>query len=404
MTDVFIGRQPVLDRDLAVWGYELLFRSGQDNRAHFSDAGQATSQVILNALVEFGLERVVGDSMALINLPRDFLIAEHTDLLPPAQVVLEVLEDVVIDDDLLGGVRRLRETGYTIALDDFAFEPRWAPLVELADVIKVEVPAISPQMRAQLGPRIGELRRRGVRLLAEKVETQEEFEAYRKLGFDYFQGYFFSRPKLMQGSRIPGSRLQTLRLVTQLNQDDVDLARLESLVSASVDLSYKIMRLLNSSRFALRRKVESVHQAIVLLGTRQLRSLATMVALSGIDDKPSELVMLSLVRARLCEQLSRLEGSQGADGAFTVGMLSTLDALLDRPIEELLAELPLADDVRAALLERTGPAGLCLEAALACEQADTGRLAALGLDPARVAELYVESLDWARDTLATLDG
>jgi EAL and modified HD-GYP domain-containing signal transduction protein len=403
MADVFIGRQPVLDAKQRVWGYELLFRSSAENRASFSDAQAATSQVILNALVEFGLQQVIGTGRGLVNLPREFLLSDHTDLLPPSQIVLEILEDVEIDDELIAGVKRLRDLGYSIALDDYTFEPRWAPLIELADIIKVEVPAISPDELQNLGERINELKIRGITLLAEKVETKEEFDAYRKLGFDLFQGYFFSKPNVIQGSRIPGSRMQVLRLVAELNKEDPDLSDLEVHIAANVDLSYKIMRLLNSARYSLPRQIDSIKQAVVMLGTQQLRTLATMVAISGIDDKPSELVMMSLVRGRMCELLASRERSAAASSAFTVGMLSTLDALLDRPLEEVLGELPLVDEVRSALLEREGLLGQYLNWAIGCETADWSVVDSIAIDTGELATLYIDSMEWARNTLSDVN-
>lgn len=402
MAAVFIGRQPVLDTNLHVWGYELLFRSGTDNQARFGDAGEATSQVIINALFDIGLERLVGDAMALVNLPRDFLVQEHADLLPSARVVLEVLEDVDIDDALCVGVRRLWNAGYTIALDDFAFEPRWEPLLDLAGIIKVEVPLIDPREHARLKPKIAELKQRGVLMLAEKVESEEEFEAYRDLGFDLFQGYFFARPKLVKGSRLPGNRLQTLRLLAELNNDELDTSQVASMVAPNVDLSVKLLRLLNSSRYAFLNTIDSVHQAVRLVGIRQLRALATIVVMTGIDDKPHELIALSLVRARMCECLAKEKGTVVESVAFTVGMLSTLDALLDRPLGELLDELPLTDEVRTALLEGAGPAGQYLQWAIACERMDSDVLDTIDMGPSELGRLYVECMSWARDTLGGL--
>ena len=402
MAELFIGRQPVFDSDQNVWGYELLFRSSTENNASFENAQAATSQVILNALLEFGLERVVGDARALVNLPKDFLLGQQADLLPPHQVVLEILEDVEVDEDVVNGARRLREMGYTIALDDFAFEPRWEPLMDMADLIKVEVPAIPPDKLESLRRQFRTLKERGVRLLAEKVETHEQFDAYKTLGFDYFQGYFFSRPNVMQSSRIPTSRTQILRLLSELNRADVEVKSLEALVKTNVDLSYKLLRFVNSARYALAREVVSVRDALVLVGTRQMRVLAGMVAMSGVDDKPTELVELSLFRAKLCERLAVVSGHENPEMAFTVGMLSTLDALLDRPLAEVVSELPLTEQMREALLDREGECGRILTWTIAFEQANWGELDDSGLAASDISPLYLESLTWARETLEEL--
>ena len=275
-------------------------------------------------------------------------------------------------------------------------------MIEMADLIKVEVPAIAPEVRDSLRQRFKELKRRGTRLLAEKVETHEEFEAYKALGFGLFQGYFFSRPNVMQSSRIPGNRTQVLQLLSELNREDVQIEGLERLIRTNVDLSYKILRFVNSARYSLAREIGSVRDALVLIGLKQLRTLASMVALSGIDDKPSELVELSLIRARMCEQLSEHEGATCADAAFTVGMLSTLDALLDRPLEAVMADLPLAPDISAALLRKEGILGKYLSLTLACENADGPALADTGLSPSDVSSLYVDAWSWARETQSEL--
>jgi c-di-GMP phosphodiesterase len=402
MIDIFVGRQPVLARDSKAWGYELLFRSGQDNRAVFDDANQATAQVILNAVVDIGLDDLIGNSRALINASRDFLLSDIMEVLPSERVVLEVLEDIDVDPPLVAGVQRLHEQGYMIALDDFAFEPRWEPLLDLAAIIKVDVPSLAAFPKKEVAAKARELKGRGKLLLAEKVETHEEFEFYRDIGFDMFQGYFFSKPTLVRGSRIPKSRVQVLRLLTALHEPDVQIKQIEEIVISNVDLSYKILRLLNSAKYGLSREISSIHQAIMMLGIQQLRSLATVISLSSVDDKPNALLALSLTRARTCEVLSKSRGLSTQSG-FATGLFSTLDAFFDRPLTEVIEELPLAEEIRLALGDGSGEAGQCLRWAIACEQGDEVTLDSIGLPVSEVSRTYVDAINWARRMLPEED-
>lgn len=400
--DVFIGRQPVFDRDLEVWGYELLFRSGLENAASFPDASSATSRVILNALLEFGLSEVVGGAQALINLPQEFLVQDIAALLPKDRVVLEVLEDAELDQDAIDGVERLSAEGFTIALDDFAFEERWNEIVPYAGILKVEVPALSEREIRSRRDILAEFQARDVRLLAEKVETRAEFELYRELGFDLFQGFFFGRPNILNKAGIPSSRMQTLRLLSELNRDDSEVEDIEALVRSNVDLTYKLMRLVNSSAFALNRQVESVRDAVVYVGVGHVRRLATMVALASVDDKPNELLTVSLVRARMCERFAALESDPDLHQAFTVGMLSTLDAMLDQPMAEILEHLPLSGVARAALLEEEGKFGRYLRWSLGCERAESDVLNEIAVGSEDLGKNYLDSIVWARDTLNSI--
>ncbi|MGA7801649.1 MAG: HDOD domain-containing protein [Gammaproteobacteria bacterium] len=392
MHDIFIGRQPIYDGALTVQGYELLFRSGPDNHAVVANGDQATSQVILNAFVDIGLDQLVGTAPAFINLTRNFLVRSEPLPLPPDRVVLEVLEDIQVDDTVLAAVRRLANQGYTIALDDFVFREELRPLLELAEIVKIDIRSLN---RSEVEEHVREIRRYPLTLLAEKVETYDDLAFCRELGFQRFQGYFFSRPKVITGQRIPANRLATLQLLAKLQQPDTQVAELEKLIRQDLTLSFRLLRYINSAFFALPRKIESIHQAVVYLGTNAIKTWVALLALSGIDDKPHELMVLAMVRAKMCELLAQEISAPRHEAFFTVGLFSALDAILDLPMEKVVASLPLADDIAAALLHREGLLGSALECAVAYEQARWDQVSFGGAATGQITEAYVEALAWA---------
>ncbi len=395
MNTIFLGRQPIYDRALEVHAYELLYRSGEANHAGGPvDGDYATSSVILNSLMEIGLEEVVGAKPAFINLTRAFLTGEHPIPFPAQRCVLEVLEDISVDQPLLEAIQRLRGRGFTIALDDFEFHQGHEALVELADIIKIDLMVLDRQALESLVERLRPYR---AKLVAEKIETQDEFEFCRDLGFDYFQGYFLCKPKILNAQRLPGDRLAVLQLLSTLQDPQADMSDLEALISRNVALSYKILRYVNSAFLALPRKIETIRQAVIMLGRETIRSLAALMTLSEVQDKPGELIKLSMIRARMCESLARAEGSDTAK-YFTVGLLSTLDAMMDAPMSQLLESLPLSEEIEAALLSRDGPAGRALEAVIHYERGEWEHESCTHYTSKTLTEAYLEALRWA-DTL-----
>ena len=298
---MFVARQPIYDRQLTVSGYELLFREDGVNRAVIGDDDAATSQVLLGAFTDIGLKELVGERPAFLNVSTRFVVEGYALPLPKDQLVLELLERAPVTPKLLAAIAGLRRDGYSVALDDFRLSDATRPLLALADIVKVDVLGVP---RPSLPDIVAELRGCGGRLLAEKVETYEDFEFCHELGFDLFQGYFFCRPKIVKGRAIPAGRLGTLRIVGRMNEPGVQLKELEDLISRDVGLSYRLLRYINSAFFGLRREITSVRQALVLLGLENIRRWATLLALAGVDDKPHELLVTALLRARMCEQLA----------------------------------------------------------------------------------------------------
>jgi EAL and modified HD-GYP domain-containing signal transduction protein len=401
MLDVFVGRQPIYDRQLDVFAYELLFRSGEVNQAGVLDGDQATSQVILNTFMEIGLETIVGTKQAFINLTRDFILRDYSDVFPAGRVVMEVLEDVAVDAQLIEAVRGLSTQGYTIALDDFIYHESLHELVAVADIIKVDIMALD---RAALQEHVTLLRDYDVKLLAEKVETQDDFKYCKDLGFDFFQGYFFCKPEIIKGQRVPANRLVILQLLAKLQDPEADFQELESIIGRDVSLSYKLLRVINSAFYSLPRKIESLRQALLMLGTKFIASWVSIFILAGIDDKPHELMITAIVRAKMCELLALALRQRNKEAFFTVGLFSALDALMDSPMQEVLASLPLSDEITAALLAHEGLLGDALRCVLAYERGEWDQVTCLDLDRVAITDAYLGAITWAAEADDQLGG
>lgn len=392
MQDVYIGRQPIYGRSLDVYAYELLFRGGNVNFADFTEGDRATSQVILNAFTEIGLDRVVGERMAFLNLTRGFIIGEYPLPVPNHRVVLEVLEDVSPEPDVVAGLKRLKEAGYTIALDDYVPDVLTTPLLELADIVKVDCLDQGPdEIREMIQP----LLPFGAKLLAEKIETQEQFDSCRDLGFEYFQGFFLSRPNVIQDRGVPANRLTVLLVLAELQDPAADMERVHELVTQDVALSYKLLRHINTTSFGLRREVESVQEALVYLGLDRVRSLACLFLLASMDDKPHDLIVTSMLRGKMCQLMAEAAtNGPPTDRAFTVGLFSTLDALLDSPMAVILEKLPLHEDLKEALLDGRGDLGGLLASSLAYERGDWEAVGCLGLDRGQIKAAFLGAVEW----------
>jgi EAL and modified HD-GYP domain-containing signal transduction protein len=400
--DLFIARQPIFDRDQRIYAYELLFRSGPDGAFHHPDPDQASARVIADSLLAMGLTAVAEGKRVFINLTRDLLLKDLIMLLPRDQVVVEVLETVEPDPLVVQACRRLKAAGYLIALDDFTRHPRMAPLVALADIIKVDVLATGLGERRALAK---EYRPRGIRLLAEKVETPEGFREARELGYAYFQGYFFARPAVMQARGVPESRLTYLQLLQEALKPDPDFQALDRSIRGDVTLSYKLLRYINSPFFGLRRQVTSIRDALSLLGNREVRRWASLIALASMGaDKPAALVQEAAIRGRFCELLAAPVGlGDTAESLFLAGLFSLMDALLDRPLPAILQELSLPGTATGILLGESGPGRSLFESALAYLRGDWANFArcaaGAGLAEDAVPPLHREALAWAREAL-----
>jgi EAL and modified HD-GYP domain-containing signal transduction protein len=395
MYDAFVGRQPIFDQNMSVYAYELLFRDGDQSSAGRIDGNQASSQVMLNTFAEFGLDSIVGNHLAFINLTHELLVDDMVQMLPRNRVVLEVLETVTVDDALIAAVKNLSSQGYLIALDDFIYDEEWRPLVEIADIIKLDVLALK---LSEIEEYVRFLRPFKTRLLAEKVETMEQFIFLKNLGFDYYQGYFLSRPSVVQGKRTPTNKISILQLLSKLMRPDPDHSEIETLISQDVTLSYKVLRFINAARFALPRKVESINEATVYLGLNNIRRFASMIALAGFNDQPHEILLTALLRARMCELLAKEAGIRDIESFFSLGLFSALDILLGMPMSEVVNELPLGDELERALLYKSGELGEALGCVLAYERQQWDAVNFAALPREEISAVYLEAVKWSNET------
>ena len=399
MEPVVFARQPIFDVRLEAVGYELLYRRPRTDKATFIDGNHATARVVVGALVEVGLNEVVGHQPAFINVTRDLLCSDRLFSLPPHRVVLEVLENTVVDDELVAAVARLKDEGYVIALDDFAFKPGIERLLPMATYVKLDVMAngvdgIADQIRV--------LSKWNVTLLAEKVETKEELEACKELGCTLFQGYFLAKPSNIQRGVTAPARQTLLRLVARLYDPDVSVQEIESIVASDVGLSYRILRIINSAYYHLPRQVRSVRQAVALLGLRFTRSWVSLIVMADLGDAPTEVVTAAAVRAKMCERLAQIKGVADPEAYYISGLFSMLDAILDQPLDDIVGDLPLSTDIKDALMTKEGPIGAALTCVLAHEQANWEGLSLEGLQDSDIQQAYLEALSWAFRTREAL--
>jgi c-di-GMP-related signal transduction protein len=347
--DVFVARQPIFDRQWRVYGYELLYRSSQsDNKFDGTDSATATKQVISNTLLSIGLENIACGKKAFLNFDRSLLNEGIYLSLPREVTVIEILESVEPTVDLIELCKAIHGQGYAIALDDFVPSAKFEPLTRLAQLIKVDTRLTD---RAEQERLLQTYRPRGIALLAEKIETHEEFEWARAAGYDYFQGYFFARPNVMQSHQIPASKLNCLRLLSEVQHADLNFERVKDLIASDVSLTYKLLRYANSALFGRHDEIKSIGHALANVGADNIRRWVALAALPMLaTDKPGELVRLSIVRARFCESLVQRAGITLRNEAFLMGMFSLLDALLDQPLEDALRAVSLRPVITQALL------------------------------------------------------
>ena len=403
--DVCVARQPIFDRRRQLYAYELLFRSDPArNEFDGTQATSATTQVIANSVLGIGLENILCGKKAFVNFDQELLRSNLHAMLPKGDTVLEVLESVEADEDVLAACKRLREDGYTIALDDFVCRPETEPLTGLAQLIKIDLLSTTKEEQKRL---LDKYRPRGIAMLAEKVETHEEFRWALGAGYDYFQGYFFARPVIVRGRQIPPVKVKCLDLLREVQQAEVDFDYLHELIAEDVSLSYQLLRYVNCALFANHFDIHSIQTALTKLGEDGIRRWAVLATLPVLaKDKPGELITLSLVRAHFCERLARLAHIPEVKYAYLMGLFSLLDGLIDLPLGEALERANVAPTIRDALLGSAGHhAPLrnihCLVTSYESGDWDAVALltAQLGVPPNEVTKAYEQSTLWTEQVL-----
>ena len=402
--DIHVARQPIFDKRKRLYAYELLFRGDISEVFPGVDGDMATSQVLSGSFFTFGVEKISGGKRTFINFTRDLLVQRFPMMFPTQSVVVEVLEDVQPSEEVIAACQDISQKGYPIALDDFCYRPELDPLIALADIIKFDL-RLTPL--TELRPCMLDLAHHGLAFLAEKVETHQEFEQALEMGFDYFQGFFFSKPEVMKQRDISTPQMHMLQIMAEANKADVDFRRLENLITRDVAIPYKLLRYINSAYFRRIDEVSSIRQAIALLGingTKQFLSLMVLARLA--DTKPDELIRLSITRAKFCELAGKKRATE-ADPAtlFMLGLFSLIDAILDDSMENLVHQLPLADGVREALTTGEGILGAYLTLVTCYERGEwegvSTTASRLGMAETETAHCYEEAVAWA-DTVFDL--
>lgn len=398
-TQVLMARQPIFDRELKVIAYELLYRNDDRDEADFLDGDQATSEVLLNSYTSVCEEGNMKRVPAFLNMGYDLLVKQSLPESLKKQVVIEILEDAEVTNELIEAIKNLRKDGFRIALDDFVYEDKYIPLLKLVQIVKVDVLQLNSE---QVAEHVKLLEPYKVTLLAEKIETVEKLYECVDLGFKLFQGHFLSKPQVVKGKKVSSNSLAMMQLVQALQNPNITAREIEELIIKDPVLTFKVLRIVNSAAYSLVKKVESLSQAIVLLGNNQIKKWATLIALSSNPEKPEELARTLLARGRMCELLAQSVGYANAEGYFMVGMMSDINALLDMEMETLLEQLPLSDDLKGAISIHDGEMGKILKAALAYEHGDWAELEEYPVDINVYEIAYRESITWAQEAMAAL--
>ncbi|WP_415884319.1 EAL and HDOD domain-containing protein [Neptuniibacter sp. QD72_48] len=397
-SQVLMARQPIFDRNQKVVAYELLYRT-EDAQGHaLFSTSEATGEVLLNAYTSISDAGELKRVPAFINLTRDILVEQKLPEVSKKHIVLEILEDIEPDEEVIEAVRALHSEGYRIAMDDFIYDSKFDPLLELAQIVKVDVFEMSAE---QIKEQVQQLRPHKVTLLAEKIETHEQLETCINLGFKLFQGHFLSKPKVIKGKKIQGSQVALMQLIQELQNPKATPEKLEELIIRDPALTYKLLRIVNSAGYSLVRQVESVAEAIVLLGLEQVKKWATLIAMSSNQEKPEELSRSLLVRGRMCEEIAQAQKKSNYGSYFMAGMMSGLHALLDIERETMLEQVPLGDDIKNAVSLGQGEIGQVLRNVVNYENGDWDLLP-MDLDGTLYDQAYRASLEWTQESMQAM--
>ncbi len=396
--DIFLARQPIFDRRQKVIAYELLFRGGPQNFFKHSDPSEATSNLIADSFLQFQVEKITLGHKAFINVTREILVERCMELLPKELYAPEINENVSADKEIIEAIKSLKKSGYLIVLDGFVFREDLVSLAELADIVKIDIQSVSIDDQRELITRFSP---RGIQFIAEKVETLDSFDEVCSLGYSFFQGYFFSKPVILTQKDVPAFKLHYLQLLEQINAPDLKLDELEEILKRDVSLTYKLLRYINSPFFGLLHEIKSVYHALVVLGDREVRKWACLIALGRLgEDKPQELLVTALIRAKFCELLAPLFSlSNRGEDLFFLGLFSLIDVMVSRPMGEVLEDIPISEDIKIALLGNHNLFLEILEIVVAYEKGEWATFSSIrdrvDISEETIPDLYIQSAEWA---------
>lgn len=398
MPNVFIGRQPVLDRDMKVFAYELEFHQGLSPTKKHLDA---TVELITKTQQEVGFNAIVGDKTAMISLPKDLIRSETINLLElDSNMVLEIPNDVLKDSGVLNTLKDVKSDKTSLALEKFVDDESSVKLAGISQFAKIDNEEFSD---VKLKKMINDLHEKGLKIIAERVETEEMFNYLKTIGFDYFKGHFFTNPVIINGEKLAGNKLTLLQLMAKVNDPATDFHELSIIVSQDVSLSHKLLLAVNKPSAMIPVRVENISDALRYMGLKKLKFWVNMLLLDKIDDVPKELMVSSLIRAKFCENMAESSGHKvDKDSYFLVGLFSALGAFFKSPIEDIVTEMPLSDDVVAALVTKKGLMGEALSCLAKIESTNTNYmdLRFEGIQLTEIANIYLTSSAWAQEAIA----
>lgn len=396
--EVYTARQAIFNRKKNVVAYELFFRDGEKNSFPDVDGDAATSKLLLDSHFNQGLHKLTSGKIALINFPEKAIRKQLPTLLPSDQIIVEILETVRPSPEVYESCRQLFHKGYKLALDDFEYTKDWDPFLKLTRMVKIDVMATPLHT---IGPLISKLKSyKKLKLLAEKVETQEEFKHAKELGFDFFQGYFFCKPEVITQRDVKINHAVVFAMYQEILKKNFKFKKLAMYFEQDTSMTYKLLKFINSGLFPIRDQIGSIEQALIYLGEGQVKKFVSLILTAHLaKDKPAELTQLSIIRSRFCEQLAQKFKPELTDYAFLMGLFSLIDAILDQNMFDILDSLPLAEDISNALLGKEGDLFNILGVVKAYESASWSAMrracARLRLDQDVLPEIYQTSIEWA---------
>ena len=401
MSGIFISRQPILDRSMKIFAYELEFNQGLSPTEKHIDA---TRELIVQTEKEVCFKEIVGDNTAMISLPKELINVETVSSLAlSSNIVLEIPNNILKDSTVLNSLKEVKASGSAIALENFTDDDSSVKLAGISEFAKIDNEEYSD---AKLRKMVNDLHEKGLKVIAETVETEEMFNYLKKLGFDYFKGHFFTNPVIINGEKLSGNRLSLLQLMAKVNDPETDFHELTQIVSQDVALSHKLLLAINKPAANIPVKVENINDALRYMGLKRLKFWVNMLLLGQLDDVPQELMTTSLIRAKFCEQVAEKSGhNSDKDSYFLVGLFSALGAFFKTPIEDIVPEMPLSEEVITALLTKKGSMGkalFCLiKIEMLCANTDYSTLNYEGLSLTELSSIYLNSTAWAQKAMGT---
>ena len=394
----YVARQPIVETSQQLYAYELLFRDGEKNCFPNISPDEATSRILAASHLNVGLEAVTNGALAFINFHTDTLLHRFPTSLDPKNVVIEITETVDVSDDLVEACEQINAQGYRLALDDYDLEEKWQVLLPLISIVKFDITTVTDQ---QIRETVPVLKAHNIELVAERVETKEQFHYYRQLGFDYFQGYFFARPEVIRHRKMSSSAVNMLELLKESTAAELNIENINAILERDVSLSYLLLRFINNPTVNKRNEITSLKHAMTFMGELEVRKFIALLSLANLSDgQPGEILSMSLVRARFCELiLVAMKDQSKPNSGFLTGMLSLIDTLMEQEMRELVSKLPLPADVSGALCGENNHLKQCLQLATAFERGQWGIVRAIstrfGLTQKQLHEIYINALSWA---------